>query len=339
MPRRRVHAAAAPVESLDLDTVPKVTYNDGSEQPIIGFGTYKVGFIPASASSAEAAGGSPENAESLGASAREIVRQAADIGYRFFDCAEFYGNEKEVGLGLTDSGVPREKLFLESKIWTTTIYQGEEAIRKQVDQTLKDLNTDYLDLYCIHWPVPRNKHIEAYLVLEALQKEGKIRSLGVSNYAIEDYKALMEKATVKPCVNQIEVNPFLYRKKTIHFFEDEGVRIQSYRALRDGKAFDHPIIESIATRYGKTPAQILGRWCVQKGVTYIPKSVRPDRMRENAQVFDFELSDFEMNILDERTSGDSLKTFEALYRKCVVRDTPLKDVQNGEWLTSPVTVE
>jgi diketogulonate reductase-like aldo/keto reductase len=284
--------------------------------PVIGFGTYKVGFIPASASAAVAgsAGGVERTAE-------ECVSDALSVGYRFLECAEFYGNEHEVGKAIAKSGIDRKDLFLCSKVWTTTIEKGPAAIEAQLDKTLADLGTDYIDLYLIHWPVP-GKHVEAYKTLEKLQKAGKIKGIGVSNYAWEDYLELKDAGVEQlPLVNQIEINPFLYRKNTIAKFAEEGVVMQSYRSLRDGKAFGNPSLVKIAQARSKTPAQILGRWCVQKGFIYVPKSVKKERMVENAQVFDFELTADEMAELDDLTTSEAIDTFVGLYRKCVNRDT------------------
>lgn len=310
---------------------PSVTLNDGTTSPLIGYGTYKVGFVPASASSATAgAAAAPER------TARECIGEALEVGYRFFDCAQFYGNEGEVGLAIKDSGLPREALYLESKVWTDKIYEGPAAVRGQLEKTLQDLGTTYLDLYCIHWPVP-GKHVEAYLELEKLQAEGKIRSLGVSNYTVEDFEELMERAAVVPAVNQIEINPFLYRQKTIAFFESKGVKLQSYRALRDGKAFEHPQIVAIAKKYEKSAAQVLGRWCVQKGFIYIPKSVKRERMLENAAVFDFELGEEDVKLLDSLTTPEAIQAFKVLYEKCVNRDTPKAGTTEG--VKSSITAE
>jgi diketogulonate reductase-like aldo/keto reductase len=304
---------------------PTVALSDGTPHPAIGFGTYKVGFIPASASAA-VAGTEPTTPQR---SARECVLDALDCGYRFLECAEFYGNEAEVGKAIADSGVKREELFLCSKVWTTTIEKGPDAVRAQFEKTLSDLGTDYLDLYLIHWPVP-GKHVEAYKTLEVLKREGKIKGIGVSNYAVEDYLELKENGIeFPPLVNQIEINPFLYRKNTIDAFTKDGVVMQSYRSLRDGKAMDDPTLLKIAQSKGKTVAQILGRWCVQHGFIYVPKSVKKDRMAENAMVFDFELTRDEMKILDSLTTAENIEKFVDLYRKCVNRDTSKDGTMDG----------
>ncbi|KAJ1477401.1 NADP-dependent oxidoreductase domain-containing protein [Baffinella frigidus] len=190
-----------------------VVLSNGTNHPIIGFGTYKIGFVPASSNTAG---------------------NAVAAGYRYFDCAQFYGNEAMVGAALKDCGVPRAELFLVSKVWGDKMFEGKDAILAQLETTLTDLQTDYLDAYLIHWPIPAGKHVEAYKVLEGAYDAKKIRAIGLSNYTVEDYLEL-EAANIRipPVVNQqIEVNPFLYRPKTLAFFAGKNVAIQSYRALR-----------------------------------------------------------------------------------------------------------
>ncbi|GAX17403.1 2,5-diketo-D-gluconate reductase A [Fistulifera solaris] len=302
---------------------PSLSLRDGTVHPAIGFGTYKVGFVPASATAA-ATESAPQR------SARECVKDALDVGYRLLECAEFYGNEEQVGLAIQDAGVNRKDLFLVSKVWTTTIEKGPDAVAAQLEKTLRDLQTDYLDLYLIHWPVPQH-HVEAYKKLIELKAAGKIKNVGVSNYAWEDYLELKEAGiTDLPAVNQIEINPFLYRKKTIQKFQEEGVVMQSYRSLRDGKQMENHVLLDVASHYpNKTVAQILGRWCIQKGFVYIPKSVKKSRMIENAQVFDFVLSEQDMTRLDALTTTDNLNAFQDLYRKCVNRDTSKDGTMEG----------
>jgi len=281
--------------------IPILTLNDGAQHPLVGFGTYKVGFIPASAASA----GGVATSISDPAAVQQIFLNALEAGYRLFDCAQFYGNEKIVGEAIKASGIPRDQLFLESKVWTDKIYEGREAVRKQVHQTLVDLQTGYLDLYLIHWPVP-GKHVEAWKVLEELKNEGKLKSIGLSNYAIEDYLELKPHITIKPTINQIEVNPFLYRSKTIKYFENEGIHTQAYRPLAQGQVFKNPLILEISKKYNKTPAQIIYRWCIQKKIFLLSKSVTKSRMIENLQIFDFELTPQEEQQLDALTTPQNL---------------------------------
>lgn len=190
---------------------------------------------------------------------------------------------------------------------------------------MKDLGVDYLDLYLIHWPVP-GKHVAAYKTLEGLIDEKKVRSIGLSNYTIEDYEELRQ-ANIRfpPVVNQLEVNPFLYREKTLNFFQSQGIVIQAYRALRQATAFECEILVSLGKKYSKTPAQILGRWCLQRNCVFLPKTSNKERMKENLNIFDFELTEDEMKQLEALTTEENKKGMEALYRKGVVRDTPLKE--------------
>lgn len=317
--------------SSDKETLlkcPTIPLRGGMKHPAIGFGTYKVGFIPASASSATAGETTAPTEER---SAKECVLDALNLGYRFLECAEFYGNEAQVGAAIKESGIPREELFLCSKVWTTTIEKGPDAVRAQLDQTLKDLGTDYLDLYLIHWPVPTH-HVEAYKTLEAVLKETpqKVRGIGVSNYAVEDIQELVDSGVKElPLVNQIEINPFLYRKETIQKCQEMGIVLQSYRSLRDGKAMNDETLLKIAAKHNRSVAQILGRWCVQKGFVYVPKSVKTERMKENAQVFDFELDSEDLKIMDGLTTPEALDTFQGLYRKCVNRDTSKDGTMDG----------
>jgi len=330
-----------------LLSCPSIRLRNGRLHPAIGFGTYKVGFVPPSASSASTTTtkSSPSTTSSSPPqrTAQECVLDALTVGYRCLECAEFYGNQVQVGQAIQQSGIPREELFLCSKVWTTTIERGPQAIRDQFEQTLRDLQTDYLDLYLIHWPVPYH-HVVTYQTLQQIQQESphKLRGIGVSNYAWEDYLELKEQLTGSdsgtttttafspPLVNQIELNPFLYRRHTVQLFQKEGIVLQSYRSLRDGKSMDHPYLLQLAQIYRKTPAQILGRWCVQHGFIYFPKSIRKERMKENAHVFDFELSPEHLQALDDNlTTPDAYETFQQLYRKCVNRDTTRDGTMEG----------
>lgn len=186
-----------------------ITLPSGAPHPPLGFGTYKLGVIPASAAGAAASTASPGDAQA-------VVATALKAGYRFLDCAQFYANEPAVGRAIAGSGVSRGELFLASKVWTDTVERGPDAVRAQVRKCLRDLQTDYLDLVCVHWPVP-GLHVAAYQALQELHAAGLVRDLGVSNYAVEDYEELVGDGgtTVPVAVNQIEINPFLYRRETI----------------------------------------------------------------------------------------------------------------------------
>ena len=328
------------MSSRALNTVKTAAFADslvmpsGVVHPPIGFGTYKCGVIPASATGTSG---------DTGGSAEEIVFTALTAGYRFLDCAEFYANEESIGRALArfsaESDVPRSELFLCSKVWTSTISQGPDAVKRRVSACLAELQVDYLDLMLVHWPVPSDSpgggHVSAYAALQEMHAQGLIKNIGLSNYTIADYEELMGSDTtiVAPSVNQIEVNPFLYRRNTIEYFQERGVIIQAYRSLRDGKEFDNPVLLQIANKHQTTTAQVLGRWCINKGCVFIPKSVRRERMVENLRVFDLVLDDDDMRLLDGMTTEEALSKFKASYEIGIVRDTGLGAVKKGdEWL-------
>jgi len=198
----------------------------------------------------------------------------------------------------------------------------------QIEKTLKDLQTDYLDGYLVHWPVPE-KHIEAYKVMEEYQQKGILRTIGISNYTIEDYEELKRHMSFKPTVNQIEVNPFLYRKTTIDYFHIEGVRIEAYRALRNGKQHDNDKIIAIAATYNVTVPQILVKWGLQHDLIVVAKSSNKARMQQNLDINGFTISPTDMAILDNLTTPEALEEYRQLYIKCVVRDTPWNGTTTG----------
>ena len=299
--------------------------------PQLVYGTYKVGVVPASAS--EGAAAPPRGT-------LEVVLDALKAGYRALDCAQFYANEAAVGEAIARSGVPREDLFLISKVWNDTTFAGPDAVKAQVRRACADLKTTYLDLFLVHWPVP-GKHIAAYKALEELQAEGVLKAIGVANYTIEDLDALMADDPTRrpPAVNQIEINPFLYRKTTIAAFEARGVRMQSYRALQQCKSLDHPLLVELAAKYAHTAPQVLGRWCVQKGFVYLAKTEKATRMVENAQVFGWTIEDADVARLDSLTTPASIEVFRELYFKCIVRDTPIAGTMDDKSARPARTLE
>eukprot|EP00747_Dinoflagellata_sp_TGD_P169064 gnl/TRDRNA2_/TRDRNA2_196976_c0_seq1.p1 gnl/TRDRNA2_/TRDRNA2_196976_c0~~gnl/TRDRNA2_/TRDRNA2_196976_c0_seq1.p1 ORF type:complete len:615 (+),score=114.43 gnl/TRDRNA2_/TRDRNA2_196976_c0_seq1:33-1877(+) len=303
--------------------VPAYPLNDGSKMPKLGFGCYKVGVIPGSAT-----GGA---GTAVLAPARQVIADALAAGYRCFDCAQFYENECEIGEALQESCVAREDLYLISKVWTNKIFEGADAVRTQLQKTIADLSCQYLDMYMIHWPVP-GKHVDAYKAVLECQKEGLVKSVGVSNYTIEDLAELQAAGLPLPAVNQIEINPFLYRKKTIAHFQGLGIQLQAYRALCTfGKpaSLADETVHAVASKHGRTTAQVLGRWSIQKGFQHIPKSEKRERMDENAKLFDFELDDDDLSKLDNLTTDANLQAFKSTYLKCVFRDTPMEGSQEG----------
>jgi len=296
-----------------------------SFMPLLGFGCYKVGAVPASASSAAA--GAPPPPSGPGVCAK-IICDALASGYSMLDCAQFYMNEAWVGSSLKASGVPRENIFITSKVWNDIIYAGADAVKGQVDKAIAELQCGYIDLFLVHWPVP-GKHVEAYNALRECKRLGKIREIGVSNYCIEDMEELKaagcygEDGVDKPTCNQIEVNPLLFRKKTLDYFKQEGIHIQAYRGLAQGpKAWDNPAIQEVCKDTGKKASQVLGRFLVQQGISHVPKTSTAERMNENKDIFSFELSAAQMEKLSNLTTDAAVENFKNLYIKCIWRDTP-----------------
>ena len=259
-------------EQLSINT--KVILNNGIEMPVFGLGTYQSG------SSRET---------------QAIVAQALEIGYRHFDTARFYGNERDIGKAIKNSGVPREDIFVTTKLWNSD--HGYNRALKAFEESLTDLGFDYVDLYLIHWPVQDLRN-ESWRALEKLIVEGKCRAIGVSNYTIGHLKELLDISPVMPAVNQCEFSPFLYQKDLLEFCRSNNIQFETYSPLTKGHLLDDPRLSDISQRYSKSVAQILIRWTLQKEVIVIPKSSRKERIRENADVFDFILSDEDMDRLD-----------------------------------------
>ncbi|MEP9407059.1 aldo/keto reductase [Peribacillus frigoritolerans] len=254
------------------------TLHNGVEMPWFGLGVFKV----------------EEGPELVNA-----VKVAIKHGYRSIDTAAIYENEEGVGQGIREgikeAGISREDLFVTSKVWNADL--GYESAIAAYEKSLKKLGLEYLDLYLIHWPV-EGKYKEAWRALETLYKEGKVKAIGVSNFQIHHLKDLMEDAEVKPMVNQVECHPRLTQKEVQAFCKEQGIQLEAWSPLMQGELLDNDVLQAIATKHGKSVAQVILRWDLQNGIVTIPKSTKEHRIVENSSVFDFELTEEEMNQID-----------------------------------------
>jgi diketogulonate reductase-like aldo/keto reductase len=223
------------------------------------------------------------------------VLWALDAGYRHIDTAKEYRNEGDVGKAVKESGIKREEIFVTTKLWNED--QGFEKALKAFDNSLAELGFDYVDLYLIHWPV-ENKRKDSWMALEKIYSEGRAKSIGVSNYTIKHLKEMESYAEVRPAVNQVEFHPFLFQKNLLDYCTMKGIQVEAYTPLTRGEKLDNPDILAIAEKYSKTPAQIMIKWSLQHDLVVIPKSAHKERIIENSQVFDFEISDTDMEKLD-----------------------------------------
>jgi diketogulonate reductase-like aldo/keto reductase len=229
-----------------------------------------------------------------GQETESAVAAALKAGYRSIDTASMYENEHGVGRAVRASGIPREQVFVTTKVWNNE--QGYDSTLKAFRNSLDRLGMDYADLYLVHWPVA-GKYKETYRALEELYDQSLVRAIGVSNFNIHHLEDLMGSCRIKPMVNQVEMHPLHTQKKLFAFCRKEGIQLESWRPLMQGR-LDLPLIEELAAKYGKTPAQIVLRWHLQLGAVTIPKSTQEGRIRENAGLFDFELEPEDMNRID-----------------------------------------
>ncbi|MFJ3644541.1 aldo/keto reductase [Streptomyces murinus] len=255
-------------------SVPAVTLGNGVEIPQLGFGVFQV----------------PDDETTA------AVTAALETGYRSIDTAAIYGNEKGVGRALAASGLPREDLFVTTKVWNAD--QGYDATLRAFDASLAALGLDHVDLYLIHWPAPaRDLYRDSWRALERLAGEGRVRAAGVSNFQPGHLRRLLEDATLTPAVNQIELHPGLQQAELRAFHAEHAIATEAWSPLAQGAVLGEPVIGDLAARYGRSPAQIVIRWHLQLGNIVIPKSVTPARIRENFDVFGFTLTDEEMRAL------------------------------------------
>jgi diketogulonate reductase-like aldo/keto reductase len=231
---------------------------------------------------------------------RRAVLAALESGYRLIDTAKYYHNEADVGRALRESGLAREGVFVTTKL--ANMDHGFDRARKACRESLDKLGLEYLDLYLVHWPVEVVRG-ETWAAFEDLLDEGLCRAIGVSNYTVRHLDELLEFAGVVPAVNQVEFSPFLNQRDLLARCRQAGIQLEAYSPLTKGTRFDHPEVRRISARHGRTPAQVLLRWGLQHDLVVIPKSSRPDRIRENAAVFDFELGAGDMAALDGLDEG------------------------------------
>ena len=227
--------------------------------------------------------------------ANNAIMTALNNGYRSFDTAQLYNNEKILGEAFVNSGVARQELFLTTKV--SNLNQGYEQTLKSFEQSLKDLQTDYLDLFLVHWPL-KNHFFDTWKAIEQLYENKMVRAIGVCNFHQSHFELLKTRANIKPMINQIEIHPYLVQKELIEYLNKEQIAIEAWSPLARGRVVEEPLLIDIGQKYQKSSSQVTLRWHVQKDLIVIPKSVNPLRIAENMQIFDFELTDTEMQQID-----------------------------------------
>jgi 2,5-diketo-D-gluconate reductase A len=270
-----------------MATVPTITLNNGVEIPQLGFGVFQI---------------KPEDT-------RKATLDALEVGYRHIDTAEMYGNEKEVGQAVRDSGIDRGEVFVTSKL-NNGFHARDDALRA-FDQSLVDLGFDYLDLFLVHWPLPGIDvdYVETWTAMEEIYRSGRARAIGVSNFKEHHLRRLLGETEVRPAVNQVEIHPYLAQDDLRAFDAEHEIATEAWSPIAQGKVLDDPAIVRVAERVGRTPAQVTLRWHVQRGDIVFPKSVTRSRVEENFALFDFELSEDDMRDItgldrNERTGPD-----------------------------------
>jgi diketogulonate reductase-like aldo/keto reductase len=253
------------------------TLADGNQIPLLGLGVWQV----------------PNGPECVNA-----VRWALELGYRHIDTAQAYGNEESVGQGLRESGIPREEIFI-----TTKFYPGHQEPAAEAEKSLRRLGVDHVDLYIIHWP--QRGPTWAWAGMERARELGYTRSIGVSNFSADELDQVIAAADVPPVVDQVEFSPFEYRRDLLEACERNQVALEAYSPLGTGRHLAHPTVRQIADALGRTAAQVLLRWCLERAIPVIPKSTHRERIEENSQIFDFELADESIAALDalDETGG------------------------------------
>ena len=268
---------------MPIASVPSLTLNNGVEMPILGFGVFQ---IP------------PEQTE-------QTVLDALEAGYRALDTAASYGNEEAVGRAIASSGIPRGDLFVTTKLWIQQ-QAGEEGARRAFEASLQRLGLDHVDLYLIHQPL--GDYYSAWRAMQNFNRDGLAKAIGVANFYPDRLVDLVDHNEIIPAVNQIETHPFFQRTADQELMRERGIQIESWGPFAEGKndLFSNPLLSEIGAAHGKSVGQVVLRWLIQRGVIVIPKSVRPERQRENIDIFDFELTDEQMTSIAGLDTGGSL---------------------------------
>jgi 2,5-diketo-D-gluconate reductase A len=267
--------------------IPAIELNDGTRIPQLGFGVFQI-----------------EANETASA-----VRTALEIGYRHIDTAQMYGNEKEVGEGIREAGLDRADVFITSKL-NNGFHEPDDA-RRAFDDTLSALQSDYVDLFLIHWPLPTlygGDFVSTWRVLKEFAADGRARSIGVSNFQPAHLDRLAVESSTVPAVNQIEVHPYFTNDDVRAYDKEHGIATEAWSLIAQGKVLDDPVVTRIADTVGKTPAQVVLRWHIQRGDIVFPKSVTPKRMKENFELFDFELEDSDITAMTDLDQGEPGRT-------------------------------
>jgi 2,5-diketo-D-gluconate reductase A len=270
-----------------MSDVPSIELNTGARIPQLGFGVFQI----------------PPRETA------EAVKTALDIGYRHIDTAEMYGNEKEVGQGVRDAGLDRADVYITSKL--NNGFHAPDDARRAFDGTLSALETDYVDLFLIHWPLPTlydGDFVSTWNVLEEFAADGRARSIGVSNFQIAHLERLAKESNVVPAANQIEAHPYFTNDAVRAYGKEHGIATEAWSPIAQGKVLGDPVIKKIADAIGKSPAQVVLRWHIQRGDIVFPKSVTPERMKENFALFDFELDSSDMDAITGLDKGEAGRT-------------------------------
>lgn len=267
-----------------MSNVPTIELNDGVRIPQLGFGVFQI---------------KPDQTAAA-------VKTALEIGYRHIDTAEMYGNEKQVGQGIRDAGLDRAEVFVTSKL-NNGFHKPDDA-RRAFDQTLKALDSDYVDLFLIHWPLPTlydGDFVSTWKVFEEFARDGRARSIGVSNFQVAHLDRLAKETDTVPSVNQIELHPYFGNTEVRAYGREHGIATEAWAPIAQGKVLGDPVINRIADARGKSAAQVVLRWHIQRGDIVFPKSVTPERVKENFELFDFELDDSDMDAISALDKGEA----------------------------------